>query len=129
MDSQQDLLFSFMRRFRTNIYNVWNYPSAAAQKNQQGTCLLRITIDRRGNVSDVQLLESSGHRVLDEEAMTAVRQGATYGPLAKILPHMRPEDHGLLRLSSQRQHQQVFPTEARKYLLEIKVAIPPPLIL
>lgn len=87
MDSQQDLLFSFMRRFRTNIYNVWNYPSAAAQKNQQGTCLLRITIDRRGNVSNVQLLESSGHRVLDEEAMTAVRQGATYGPLPRSYPH------------------------------------------
>ncbi len=87
MDSQQDLLFSFMRRFRTNIYNVWNYPSAAAQRNQQGTCLLRITIDRRGNVSDVQLLESSGHRLLDEEAMTAVRQGATYGPLPRAYPH------------------------------------------
>lgn len=87
MDSQQDLLFSFMQRFRTNIYNVWNYPSAAAQSNQQGTCLLRITIDRRGNVSDVQLLESSGHRLLDEEAMTAVRQGATYGPLPRAYPH------------------------------------------
>ena len=87
MDSQQDLLYSFMRRFRTNIYNVWNYPSEAAQRQQQGTCLLRITIDRRGNVSNVQLLESSGHRVLDEEAMTAVRQGATYGPLPRAYPH------------------------------------------
>ena len=87
MDSQQDLLYSFMRRFRTNIYNVWNYPSAAAQRQQQGTCLLRITIDRKGNVSDVQLLESSGHRVLDEEAMNAVRQGATYGPLPRAYPN------------------------------------------
>lgn len=87
MDSQQDLLFSFMRRFRTNIYNVWNYPSAAAQRNQQGTCLLRITIDRKGNVSNVQLLESSGHRILDEEAMSAVRQGATYGPLPRAYKH------------------------------------------
>jgi protein TonB len=87
MDSQQDLLHSFMRRFRTNIYNVWNYPSSAAQRNQQGTCLLRITIDRRGNVSNVQLLESSGHRVLDEEAISAVRQGATYGPLPRAYKH------------------------------------------
>ncbi len=87
MDSQQDLLYSFMRRFRTNIYNVWNYPSYAAERNQQGTCLLRITIDRRGNVSNVQLLESSGHRVLDDEAITAVRQGATYGPLPRAYPH------------------------------------------
>ena len=87
MDSQQDLLYSFMRRFRTNIYNVWNYPSSAAQKRQQGACLLRITIDRRGNISDVQLLESSGYQILDDEAITAVRQGATYGPLPRAFPH------------------------------------------
>lgn len=87
MDSQQDLLHSFMRRFRTNVYNVWNYPSSAAQRGQQGACLLRITIDRRGNISNVELLESSGHRVLDDEAMTAVREGATYGPLPRAFPH------------------------------------------
>ena len=83
MDTEQDLLISFMRRFRTNIYNVWNYPADAAARNQQGTCLLRITVDREGNVTDVRLLESSGYRSLDEEAMRAVRQGATYGPLPR----------------------------------------------
>ncbi len=87
MDSQQDLLISFMRRFRTNIYNVWNYPDSAAQRQQQGTCLLRITVDRQGNVTDVSLLESSGYRTLDEEAMSAVREGATYGPLPRAYPN------------------------------------------
>lgn len=87
MDTEQDLLNSFMRRFRTNIYNVWNYPAAAARREQQGTCLLRITIDRQGNVLDVNLLESSGYAVLDDEAMSAVRQGATYGPLPRSYTH------------------------------------------
>ncbi len=87
MDTQQDLLISFMRRFRTNIYNVWNYPEAAAQRQQQGTCLLRITVDRQGNITDVVLLESSGHRILDDEAIRAVRQGATYGPLPRAYPN------------------------------------------
>ena len=87
MDTEQDRLISFMRRFRTNIYNVWNYPSDAAERNQQGTCLLRITVDREGNVTDVRLLESSGYRSLDEEAMRAVRQGASYGPLPRSYTH------------------------------------------
>ena len=87
MDTQQDLLISFMRRFRDNIYGVWNYPDTAARRNQQGTCLLRITVDRQGNVVDVDLLESSGHRVLDEEAIRAVREGATYGPLPRAYPN------------------------------------------
>jgi len=87
MDTQQDLLISFMRRFRTNIYGVWNYPESARNRNQQGSCLIRITVDRDGNVTDVILKESSGHRVLDDEAMRAVRQGATYGPLPRAYPN------------------------------------------
>ena len=87
MDTQQDLLISFMRRFRNNIYGVWNYPESARRQNQQGSCLLRITVDRDGNVTDVKLMESSGYRVLDDEAMRAVRQGATYGPLPRAYPN------------------------------------------
>ena len=87
MDTQQDLLISFMRRFRNNIYGVWNYPESARRQNQQGSCLLRITVDRDGNVTDVKLMESSGFRVLDDEVMRAVRQGATYGPLPRAYPN------------------------------------------
>jgi protein TonB len=87
MDTEQDLLSSFMRRFRDKIYLVWNYPAAASERNQQGTCLLRITIDRKGNVENVQLLESSGHRILDDEAIRAVKKGSTYGPLPRVYPN------------------------------------------
>jgi protein TonB len=87
MDTEQDLLHSFMKRFRDNIYLVWHYPDAAAQRQQQGTCLVRITIDRQGNVSDIVILESSGHRILDDEVIRAVRQGATYGPLPRAYPN------------------------------------------
>ena len=87
MDTQQDLLISFMRRFRNNIYGVWNYPEPARRLNQQGSCLLRITVDRDGYVTDDIQMESSGHRVLDDEAIRAVRQGATYGPLPRAYPN------------------------------------------
>lgn len=88
MDSQQDILISFMRRFRNSIYNVWNYPSAAAQRNQQGTNLVRVTIDRQGNITDIQLLESSGHGILDEETIRAIRKASSsYGPLPRAYPN------------------------------------------
>jgi protein TonB len=87
MDTQQDMLISFMRRFRDRIYLVWNYPESARIRNQQGSCLVRITVDRDGNVTDVVLMESSGYRVLDDEVTRAVRQGATYGPLPRAYPN------------------------------------------
>ena len=87
LDTEQDLLISFMRRFRDHIYGVWNYPVYAAERGQEGTCLLRITINRQGDVENVELMESSGSPLLDNEAMRAVRLGATYGPLPQSYPN------------------------------------------
>lgn len=87
LDTEQDLLISFMKRFRDNIYLVWNYPERARLREEQGRCLLRIVVSREGTIEDVQLLESSGSRDLDEEALRAVRKGQPYGPLPNAYPH------------------------------------------
>ena len=87
LDTEQDLLISFFRRFRNNIYNVWNYPERARMREEEGQCLLRIVINRQGTVDSVELLQSSGSRDLDEEAVRAVRKGAPYGPLPAAYPH------------------------------------------
>jgi protein TonB len=87
LDMENDLLNSFMNRFRTNIYLVWDYPAEALRQMQQGTCLLRITISRDGEVQDVRVLESSGFPLLDREAVDSVWQGASYGPLPRAYAH------------------------------------------
>jgi protein TonB len=87
LDTEHDLLISFFKRFRDNIYNVWNYPERARLHEEQGTCLLRIVVSREGTIDDVQLLESSGFRDLDEEAIRAVKKGQPYGPLPRAYPH------------------------------------------
>jgi protein TonB len=87
LDTEQDLLISFFKRFRNNIYNVWNYPERARQRQEEGRCLLRIVVSRQGTIVSVDLLESSGSRDLDEEAMRAVHKGAPYGPLPSSYPH------------------------------------------
>lgn len=86
LDTEKDILISFFQRFRTNVYMVWNYPERARQLGQEGVCLLRVTITREGEVKNVILKESSGHPLLDNEAMRAVRKGASYGPLPTAYP-------------------------------------------
>lgn len=87
LDTEQDLLISFFKRFKTNIYNVWNYPERARVLEEQGTCLLRITVSRQGTIDDVQLLEGSGSYDLDQEAIRAVSKGQPYGPLPAAYPN------------------------------------------
>jgi protein TonB len=83
LDTEKDLLISFFQRFRDNIYGVWNYPARAAERGEEGTCLLKITVNRDGTVDKVQLMESSGHRVLDDAAIAAVHKGSSYGRISK----------------------------------------------
>jgi len=83
LDTERDVLFSFFKRFRDQIYGVWNYPPKAAERGQEGTCLLKITINHDGTVRDVKVMETSGVDILDEEATVAVLKAAPYGELPK----------------------------------------------
>lgn len=87
LDTEKDILISFFRRFKDNIYNVWNYPPDAADRGEEGKCLLKITVNHDGTVARVQLMESSGFATLDRAAILAVRRGAPYGELPKSYKH------------------------------------------
>lgn len=83
LDMEKDILISFFKRFRDNVYMVWNYPDLAKERGQEGTCLLKVTITRDGAVKGVELKESSGYWLLDDAAIRAIKKGAPYGPLPK----------------------------------------------
>ncbi len=69
-----DILFgSFLRRFEMAVYGVWRYPSEAAQLGLEGVTPARITFNRKGEIERVELLESSGSRILDEEVLRTLR--------------------------------------------------------
>lgn len=50
-----------------------HYPDMARRNGWQGTVLLLLKIDAAGQVVQVQVLESSGHQILDAEAVRAVQ--------------------------------------------------------
>jgi protein TonB len=86
LDTEKDLLASFFKRFRDNIYQVWNYPRAAIERGESGVCLLKIVINQDGSVENAELLEGTGSPTLDREAVAAVYRGASYGNLPSSYP-------------------------------------------
>jgi periplasmic protein TonB len=64
---------SFLKRFETAVYGVWRYPQEAALKGIEGVTPVKITFNRNGEIKKVQLLESSGSRVLDDEVFRTLR--------------------------------------------------------
>ena len=50
------------------------YPRMARRRGYEGTVLMEVLVSREGRVEALRLLQSSGHGVLDREAMAAVKK-------------------------------------------------------
>jgi protein TonB len=72
---------TYMLGLKRRIEFVWHYPPAAIAAGIQGELLLSFTIQQDGKLADVSLVRSSGYRILDEEAIQAVRSASPYAPL------------------------------------------------
>ncbi|MDD2897826.1 MAG: TonB family protein [Desulfuromonadaceae bacterium] len=82
--NSDDIVFgSFLRRFEGAVYGVWRYPQEAAVKGIEGITPVRITFNRRGEITNIQQLESSGARILDEEVLRTLRAIGPVGGFPK----------------------------------------------
>lgn len=50
------------------------YPGKARHRRLEGTVILEVRVSSEGNVDDLWIKESSGHRILDQAAMSSVRK-------------------------------------------------------
>ncbi len=69
-----------LRAIRRRIERVWTYPDAARRGGLEGTVWLRFRIATDGSVEHVEVDRSSGHALLDDAAIQAVRRGGPYPP-------------------------------------------------
>ena len=84
---------SFLKRFETAVYGVWRYPQEAALKGIEGVTPVKITFNRNGEIKKVQLLESSGSRVLDDEVFRTLR---LLGPMGNFPKSYDKEEFHLI---------------------------------
>ena len=57
-----------------------NYPDEARRQGIYGSLRLLVSINRDGTLYEVQVLESSGQRTLDQAALRIVRLAAPFAP-------------------------------------------------
>ncbi len=82
--NSDDITFgSFLRRFEGAVYGVWRYPQEAAMRGIEGITPVRITFNRQGEITNIQQLESSGARILDEEVLRTLRAIGPVGGFPK----------------------------------------------
>ena len=72
----------YLNSWRRKIESIGNlnYPEEARRNKLYGSLRLMVAILPDGTLKEVELLESSGHRVLDDAAIRIVRLAAPYAP-------------------------------------------------
>ncbi|RMF19933.1 MAG: energy transducer TonB [Gammaproteobacteria bacterium] len=60
-----------------------NYPAEARRQKLHGRVRVAILIKPDGEVKDVEILQSSGHKILDDAVINIVRQAGNLGPFTE----------------------------------------------
>lgn len=78
----------YLNHWRERIESVGNnnYPEKAREQNIYGELRLMVALLPNGEISDVKILKSSGHKILDQAAIRIVHLAAPYDPFP---PDMR----------------------------------------
>jgi protein TonB len=60
---------------------VWQYPYEAAAAGIQGELTVDFVIARSGKVNSIELIQGSGSKILDDEAIRSIRKAAPFDPI------------------------------------------------
>lgn len=63
-------------KIRSRILNHQNYPRQARENGLEGRVQFIFSIEPSGNISELKIIKSSGHKILDEAALKTVRSAA-----------------------------------------------------
>jgi periplasmic protein TonB len=72
---------SYFASIKRKIELVWQYPYEAAAAGIQGELSLDFVIARSGAVNSIELVRSSGSKILDDEAIRSIRKAAPFDPI------------------------------------------------
>lgn len=80
-----DALYLDSWRRRIEAVGNINYPLAARQQQLYGSLRMLVALFPNGEVSEIQILQSSGHNLLDQAAMEIVNMAAPFDPFPEAM--------------------------------------------
>jgi protein TonB len=81
LDTPEPKYQDYMNQVRAKIRANWIYPREAGDRNIEGQLLIEFHIAKDGKLEFIALRDSSGVRILDDYAMTAVKLAQPFPPV------------------------------------------------
>ncbi len=80
-DTQDYRYAGYMRKLKEKIESIWEYPPEARRKGLYGDLKITFTIKKDGSLGAVDLVRTSGYKLLDDAALKALKDGEPYWPI------------------------------------------------
>jgi TonB family protein len=81
LDTDEFKYLSYNRWLKIKVESVLRYPELAAISGYQGTLYILFDIMKDGSLGRLEVLKSSGYKILDDEALRSIRASAPFQPL------------------------------------------------
>ncbi len=81
LDTDEFKFISYNRWLKIKVESLLKYPELAAVSGYQGTLFIKFDIMKDGSLGGLEVLKSSGYKILDDEALRAIRASAPFQPL------------------------------------------------
>jgi protein TonB len=82
----QAVLKAYANRAMALVSERINYPDSARRNQMEGRAVMRLTVDRRGRLTDLKMVEGTGHAPLDEAILAGARAVPNFGRLPEQYP-------------------------------------------
>jgi periplasmic protein TonB len=83
MNTREDRFASYLLGVQEKIERSWTYPTSAGRSGIGGTLMLEFVVVKDGSLEGPTLLHSSGHAILDQAALCAIRTAAPFHEFPK----------------------------------------------
>ncbi len=81
LDTDEFKFMSYNRWLKLKVESLLKYPELAAVSGYQGTIFIKFDIMKDGSLGGLEILKSSGYKILDDEALRSIRASAPFQPL------------------------------------------------
>jgi periplasmic protein TonB len=85
LDTKDEKYVPYAKIIRARLIQNWDYPAAARENLIEGKLLVLFTLTKEGHLAAFRILEPSGARILDEEALRTIRAAAPFPPFPTSL--------------------------------------------
>ncbi len=80
LDTKDERYVSYMSAIKNEIMNNWRYPPEGRAYLLEGSSIVLFSIVREGAITGISITRSSGHEVLDNEVIRAIKKCDPFPP-------------------------------------------------